>query len=137
LTILADTDYGDIVAKGIQSAIPFAIYLDRQYPDGNLYLYPVPSDSSKSLVLQFLTPLSATVQLDDEENLPPAFRQALRFNLAALIAPEYGIEAPATVTSVAMTSLQKIEISNFQPYIMDFDIASTGVYNIVTDNYNY
>lgn len=134
LTILADSDYGDIVSKGTQSDYAQAIYLDRQYPNANIYLYPVPSSTAKSLVLQFATPLNANVTLDTIETLPPAYRQMLRFNLAVMIAPEYGIESVSPIISAtAMTSRQLVEQSTYQQYEMRFDNASNGVYSINSD----
>lgn len=137
LLILADTDYGDIVSKGSTSTTPYAIYMDRQFPTANLYLYPQASDTSKSLVLQYLAPLDSNVTLDTVDNLPPAFRQMLRFNLAVLLAPEYGLEAPQTVQMQAAVSKMYIEQSNFQIYEMSFDSGAFGIqngdYNIITD----
>ena len=135
MTILSDTEYGNIIAKTVTTTIPYYIYLDRQWPLGNLYLWPVPSSSSYSLVLQFLSALNSGVGLDDSENLPPAYRQALRFNLAVLLAPEYGLEPSQTIVNTAMTSKMLIQQSNFQPYRMDFDQASNGLYSITSDSF--
>ena len=133
LQVLSDSDYGDIVSKGTQSAFPSAIYMDRQYPNANIYLWPAPSDTSKALVLQFAAPLGGFATLDDIESMPPAYRQMLRYNLAVMIAPEYGIDPSPAVITTAISSRQLIEQANFRPYLMSFDIGAHGVYNINTD----
>lgn len=134
MTILSDTEYASITAKGLTSNIPFYIYMDREWPNANLFVYPVPSGAGIALGLQYLEALDSGVGLDDTESLPPAYRQALRFNLAVKLAPEYGQEAPPTVQKTAITSLMTIKQGNQQPYRMDFDSNSNAMYNIATDS---
>jgi len=135
MTILSDTEYGNIISKAVTTTIPYYIYLDRQFPLGNLYLWPVPTSSAYSLVLQYLSALDSSISLDDVETLPPAYKRALRFNLAVLLAPEYGVEALPTVVQTALTSKMLIQQSNVQGYRMDFDQASNGVYSIASDSF--
>lgn len=138
MTILSDVEYGNIISKTVTTTIPYYIYLDREWPLANLYLWPVPTSTSYSLVLQFLASLNSGVGLDDTESLPPAYRQALRYNLAVLLAPEYGLEPSPTVVNTAITSKMLIQQSNFQGYRMDFDEAANGLYSITSDSFrNY
>lgn len=136
LQVLADTDYNDIVAKTTTSDFPDAIYLDAQWPNANIYVWPAPASTTKALVLQYPTPLNSGVSLDDTESLPPAYRQMLRFNLAVMLAPEYGIEPSPTIVSAAISSRQLVEQANWRAYEMSFDIGSRGAYNINTDGYS-
>lgn len=135
LTVLSDADYGDIVSKGDTSQYPYAIYMDRQWPNANIYLWPAPSDTSKSLVLQFSSPLSGYTSLNDTESLPPAYRQMLRFNLAMMLAPEYGLEPPQSVMLTAISSRQLVEQANFKPYQMEYDIGNRVFFNVKTGVY--
>lgn len=135
MTILSDTEWGNIVAKTITTTIPYYVYMDRQWPLANIYIWPVPTVSSNSLVLQFLHALDSNVGLDDTESLPPAYRNALRYNLAVELANEYGIEAPETTKKKALTTLMLIQQSNFQPYRMEFDVGVQGVYQIASDSF--
>lgn len=138
MTILSDTEYGDIVAKTVTTTIPYYLYLDRQFPTGNVYLWPVPSDTSYSLVLQFLTNLNSAVGLDDVVNLPPAYANALRWNLACDLSVEYGLEPTPMMTSKAATTKMFVQQANFQGYRLEFDDASNGLYSINSDSFrNY
>ncbi len=137
LLILSDKDYGNIVSKGTTSDYPACIYMDRNYPNANLYLWPVPSSTARALVLQYLEPLTTSLTLDSQIDLPPAYRQALRFNLAVLLAPEYGIEAPQTVQLQAMTSKTAITNANVQIPLMEYDWTTPGLYNINSDSVGY
>lgn len=137
LLILSDKDYLNITTKGVTSDFPAAIYMDRNFPNATIYLWPVPSDTSKSLVMQYLEPLSTSLTLDTQVDLPPAYRQAMRYNLAVLLAPEYGLEAPQTVQLMAMTSKTQITNANTQVPLMEFDWNTPGLYNINSDSVGY
>lgn len=138
MMVLSDTEYGDIVAKTVTTTIPYYVYLDRQFPTGNLYVWPVPSSSSYSLVLQFLTPLNSGVTLATTESLPPAFRNALRWNLAVDLAIAYGQEPSQMIVNRAKTTKMLIQQANVQGYRMTFDDAANGLYSINSDSFrNY
>ena len=130
LAVMADSDFFNIPQKTATSSYPQAVYIDRQFPNGNVYLYPVPNQSDVALVLQYTAPLDSTIELDTVCDLPPAFRQALRYNLAINLAPEYGLEPTPTVQSIAITSLNNINANNIQPYEIDF--GGLNVFNITT-----
>lgn len=116
LEILANTDYGDVRVKGNRATYPTAIYQD--VATSTLRLYPIGA-SSGQLIVQYATPLKE-VTLDTVENLPPAYRQALRYNLAVLLAPEYGKEAPPTIQVTAVASKSMIINANAMIPKMDF-----------------
>jgi len=133
LCIAADSDFYNIPQKTADSTYPQVIYLDRQMPNANLYLYPVPNSGTTALILQYSAPLDSAIELDTECVLPPAFRQALRYNLAVNLAPEYGLEPSPTIQSIAITSLNNINANNQQPYQIDF--GGLGAWNITTGSY--
>lgn len=134
MNILSATEWGNIVAKTVTSNLPYFVYFDAAWPDATLHLWPVPS-AGNTLVLHWLTSLDSDITLDDEENLPPAYRAALKWNLAIAMAPEYGEEPTATILNQATAATLAIQQSTFSPERMEYDYAATGAYDIVSDSF--
>jgi hypothetical protein len=63
-------------------------------------LWPAPPAGS-TLDVFSLKPLTAFNSLSDTINLPPGYEQALRFNLAGVLAPEYGSALPPEYVAAA------------------------------------
>lgn len=118
LNVLANSDYGNVSAKETTATQPTNIYLENGSPNSRIFLYPIGA-SVGSLILQFAAPLSE-VELNTIETLPSAYRQALRFNLAVVLAPEYGIEPTPTVQMTALTSKSMIINSNVEVPMMSY-----------------
>lgn len=132
--ILGPTEWGSVISKGVTSTIPYYVYYDANWPTANLYVWPTPS-ASYTIVLHFFKPLDSFISLDDTENLPPAYRAALYWNLALWLAPQYGFEPSQITVQQAAASLLAIEQSSFQPERMNFDLDSLGVYQIGSDSF--
>lgn len=126
VSILTATEWGDIRSKYVASAIPRFVYMDGNWPTANIYVWPVPNGTDTKLILSLNTPLSATVATTDTETLPPSYRQAIRFNLACLLAAEYGREASPSTKEVAYKSKNLIAQNNQQIDRLDFDSAIQG-----------
>ncbi len=126
MSVLTPSEWGDIRSKTVSSNIPRFVYLNNDWPTATLYLWPVPQVNDTKLVLLFESVLDADLTLDTVETLPPAYRQAIRFNLAALIAPEYGMEASPTVQLQAYKSKNTIAQNNQEIDRLDFDPIIQG-----------
>ena len=91
LDLLTDDQYAAIQLKTMDNPLPQAAYYTRPTATlGILYFWPQPS---QDLTVALYLP-NAIVQfssLNEEVTLAPAYYMALRFNLAALLYPEYGI----------------------------------------------
>lgn len=134
MNILSATEWGNIVAKTVTSNLPYFVYFDAAWPVAKVHVWPVPS-AGNTLVLHWLANLDADMGLDDEESLPPAYRAALKYNLAIALAPEYGLEPSPTVSQQALASVLAIQQSTFSPERMEYDFAATGAYDIVSDSF--
>ena len=82
-------DYADIVSKNATSTLITAIYYDPTYPLGTIYVWPVMTNSSYSLVLWTWTVLEEYTSVDTVISLPPGYELALWTNLAVLLGPRY------------------------------------------------
>ncbi len=124
LTVVDASEWGSIRSKNMTSNLPQAVYNNGDWPVSTLSLYPVPTTGT--LVLLLTSPLSASVGLDDTESLPPAYRMALRAEIAVYAAPEYGLEASPTVQLMAERGKNAITMSNFDVDRLDFDPILLG-----------
>lgn len=78
----------------ITSSIPRYLMYDPDWPNGSIYLWPVPT--ANSIELRFET-LLADLALTDTFTLPPGYQEALCLTLAERLAPGFGQKvAPET-----------------------------------------
>lgn len=107
LTIIPDAVYqGDIPYKD-QQGIPQFLNYNNGYPYGTLRLYPVPSTDYTIYILSEKELSQFT--LNDTVSLPPGWEMALIYNLALILAPEYGQQADAVTVQMAVDSKRAIQ----------------------------
>lgn len=138
MEILNMEEYAAVVLKSLQSSFPLYCYIDDAYPSRNVSVWPVPTDSTNSLVFYSTKPMVSAV-LNTALSLPPGYLRALRFSLAVDLAPEYGRAIPAEVAAIAVESKAQIKRMNTKPTYLLADLALSGrpsVYNWKTDGYD-
>lgn len=133
LRILSLAEWAAIVIKELGNSIPTDIYLEGTYPLETFNLYPKPSAGLK-LVLWSWEPLTEIATLDTAISFPPGYEEALIYNFAIRLAPEYGKTIPAEVASVANDSKANIKRMNHRPRYLQVDAALVprGRFNILT-----
>jgi hypothetical protein len=134
--LLTLEEYAAISDKSTQSTYPTALYDDGGYPQRTLTLYPVPS-AAKSLVLWTKRALTSIASLDTSVSLPPGYDDAIVYNLAVRLAPEYGRPVDAVVMKLADDGIALIKRANHRPMLLTVDSAlrATGRYDINTGGY--
>lgn len=70
---------------------PVNFYYDAQVNSGNLYLYPCPSLATQLIFIEFQRPIDDFATSTDDFDLPQEWAEALKYNLAYRIAPEYEV----------------------------------------------
>ena len=111
LTVLTDQQYQqDISFKSIASNIPDYITYDNGYLIGKIRFYPQ-LGTAATLKLQSEKVITAFASLAATVDLPPGTDDALVFNLALRLAPEYEIEPSKLVYKGAMESLAMIRLN--------------------------
>lgn len=88
-----------------------AYLYDSGFPTATIKLWPIPVTGG-TLQLYTLQPLSPFAGLGAAINLPPGYEQALRFNLALALAPEYGSVVTPELAGQAQQSMQAIASLN-------------------------
>ena len=84
---------------------------------------PYASDSLHLYTVHPLSDLIPTLGLSEELALPPGYRQAIIYNLAIMLSPEWGKDITRATASIAADSKKKIKRRNYQPLTLVVDRA--------------
>jgi hypothetical protein len=137
IKIINQQQYDGIAVKTVTSTYPQVIWLNMNYPDIEMYIYPVPT---KTLEWHFISvdELTQPALLSTPLAFPPGYLRAFRYNLACEFAPEFGIEPPPTVSRIAMASKRNLKRINNPDDIMSLPYSIVGTrqrFNIFAGNY--
>lgn len=125
IAVLSLEDYSQIGIKTINGPWPRAVYYQPSLPLGNITYWPVPGACEVHLMADTL--LQQFVTIFDAIQLPPGYKMALRWNLAELLMPSYGIidaSQAQLVMKNAAAGRAMIKRTNMQPQqVARFDWA--------------
>jgi hypothetical protein len=132
LNIVDDDGWNAILAGAaagqtptVFSAVPTDLYYSPDWPNGSLYLWPVPN-TAYGLELETDT-LLASVASTDTFTLPPGYQQALRLTLAELLAAAFGQQVLPTTTIKAREARARLFGANaYVPNLMTRDGGLPG-----------
>jgi hypothetical protein len=137
IKIINQQQYNGIAVKTVTSTYPQVIWINMNYPDIEMYIYPVPT---KVLEWHFVSvsELTQPATLATVLSFPPGYLRAFRYNLACEIAAEFGVEPSPQVSRIAMTSKRNLKRINNPDDIMSLPYSIVGTrqrYNIFAGNY--
>lgn len=118
----------NLAIKNIESSIPTNLYNDNAYPYANLSLWPIPT-LTLPLVLyvwQQLTTGFLVGGLDTALSFPPGYEDAVRYNLAVRLAPEWDKELREDVAMLAKEAKMLIQSINAPAPVLTCDPAVLG-----------
>lgn len=125
---ISDDMYANIQFKPALGIPEFYNY-SNGYPSASIKLYPVPSSNYQLYILSEKE-LTSFASLDTVVSLPPGWEMALVYNLAILLAPEYGQPVSQDTASIAASSLRAIQKAVNKNRSFDAQPArGPGVYN--------
>jgi len=137
LKLINQQQYNGIAVKTVTSTYPQVMWVNMEYPDILMTVYPVPTK-----VLEFhivsVNPLIAPATLTTILAFPPGYLRAFRYCLACEIAPEFGLEPSPTVVRIAMTSKRNLKRINNPDDIMSIPYSIVGTrqrFNIFAGNF--
>lgn len=133
LTIIPDEAYDALPYKTQTSSIPEFLNYVTGFPSGTIRLVDVPS-AANSLFLTSEKVLTSFV-LSDTVSLPPGWEEALIYNLALRMAPEYDADADALTVKIAQDSLSAIKLTVAKNRPILFEGAAGQKQNIYTGYY--
>ena len=137
IKIINQQQYDGIAVKTVTSTYPQVLWINMDMPNVSMYIYPVPT---KALEWHFIsvTELVEPATLATVLVVPPGYLRAFRFNLAAEIAAEFGIEPPPQVQRIAMSAKRNIKRINNPDDVMSLPysiVATRQRFNIFAGNY--
>ena len=137
IKIINQQQYDGIAVKTVTSTYPQVMWINMDYPNIDMYLYPVPT---KALEFHFIsvTELDQPASLSTSLAFPPGYLRAFKYNLACEIANEFGIEPPPNVARIAMASKRTLKRINNPDDIMSLPYSIVGTrqrFNIFAGNY--
>lgn len=137
IKLINQQQYNGIAVKTVTSTYPQVMWVNMEYPDILMTVYPVPTK-----VLEFhivsVTPLTAPANLATTLAFPPGYLRAFRYCLACEIAPEFGVEPSPTVMRIAMTSKRNLKRINNPDEIMSMPysiVATRQRFNVYSGNF--
>ena len=137
IKLVNQQQYNGIAVKTVTSTYPQVMWVRPDYPDVEMYIYPVPT---KVLEWHFISaaPLSQPATLATDILFPPGYLRAFRYNLACEFAPEFGVEPSLQVKRIAMSSKRNLKRINNPDDIMSLPYSIVGTrqrFNIFAGNY--
>jgi hypothetical protein len=137
IKIINQQQYDGIAVKTVTSTYPQVMWINMDYPNIDMYVYPVPT---KALEWHFIsvTELDQPATLATTLAFPPGYLRCFKYNLACEIANEFGVEPPANVARIAMTSKRNLKRINNPDDIMSLPysiVATRQRFNIFAGNY--
>lgn len=132
----SNSRYNDIAGKS-DPGFPDKWTCDWNYPIATVRVYPTPSESGLYFGLTESKSLTRFNNLTDSIVLPNGYEQALTYNLAVELAPEYSVEPQGVVLNTAANSKFLLKRVNSSDVLLDCDnsLLRSGYYNIDSDSY--
>ena len=137
IKIINQQQYDGIAVKTVTSSFPQVLWINTNYPDVDLHVYPVPT---RALEWHFISvdPLDQPATLSTVLSFPPGYLRAFRYNLACEIAPEFGVEPSPQVQRIAMASKRNLKRINNPGDVMSIPYSIVGTrqrFNIFAGNF--
>ena len=135
---LTEAAWQTIPEKTLTGRQPTAVfYQPDDAEQGTLTVWPVPDHSDYDLIVYVKSPLVQFEFRDSPVVLPPAYAKALRFNLAADLAPEFGRPLDPMILMQAKEALADLKRANVRMIDLDLPVGfggEGGRYDIFSDH---
>lgn len=138
MRIINQDEWAAITLPLMQSTFPTLLYSDNNYPLTNVNVWPIPT-AACSVVLFSWKALAEVALLTTAISFPPGYQEAIKYNLASRLAPEYGKQASPDIVDLAVNGLAHIKRMNVKPVFARVDAAlraSPAVYDWRSDGYS-
>lgn len=90
INIYTDTNY-NVLPLLTSSGVPVNLYYQPLATTGVINLWPKPNDSITQITIRYQRPFEDMTTATDDLDFPSYWTEAIIYNLAARLAPEYGI----------------------------------------------
>jgi len=113
------------ISRKTNSSRPSRIYNRKGWPLNTIIFESLPY-ADETLHLELVQPLSvylSTASLTEVVNLPPGYEQVLIYNLAIMLADEWGKDVSPSVATIAIDGKRRIKRANFRKLVLGMDRA--------------
>lgn len=112
----------DAIPTKLVASRPRRYYFDPQYPNAVLY-FDFVTDKQYTIYLDSLKPLTQFSSLSATLDLPGEYYEAMKYQLAKRLAPEYGFPWTPELDSLAAAALARVKRKNVPKVAAMFDMA--------------
>jgi hypothetical protein len=111
--------------KSITSTVPTDLYYSPAWPNGQIYLWPIPS-AAQGLRLETWGLLSQ-VTLTDTVSFPPGYKLAMMTSLAEMLCGPFNVGIPPGLSATALNARKTIQGNNdASKRIATYDVGMPG-----------
>lgn len=122
IRIIDNKRWGELNPKDLESTIISHMYIDDNYPLRTVYLFPIPSEA-KTILLHNYRQISSIATLTTTLQFKKGYEDAILYNLAIRLCPDYGKTASPEIVQIASDSLASIKRANIRPVTVGVDSA--------------
>lgn len=137
VTILGAHQWARIAAKNVDGR-PTRVYIEYDDPLSTAY-FDFEADQAYTWHVLWMKPIVPPASLSADDGLPDEYDEALKWNLALRLAPEYGRQAPPEVVAMARESKNRILANNLARRMVSASVDSALVresrFNIYSADY--
>lgn len=135
--LITPQKWQQIPQKNVQSSLFQGVYYDKDFPLGTLKIFPIVNVGTVEMKLYLPNALTGFATMSTVYTFPPGYEEAIVYNLALRLAPEWGQPIPEIVATMAKELLGNIKRTNIILEELAVDDAlrwsHTGFYNWRTD----
>lgn len=126
ITLLDDDGWANVRVKNIGGSYPLFCYDDGAFPLRTLSFWVIPGLAC-NLVLYSWQPLATFPDINTTDvTFPPAYAQALKYNLAICLSAEFKTQLDPVVMGIAASSLAALKEINLPQPILRCDPGLSG-----------
>lgn len=127
--MLNQQEYADILSKPVTSSIALAAWYNAGMPLSEIWLYPVPSSTTYSIVLWVWDVLTSFTSLANSVILPPGYEEYIETNLAVRLCIAFNRPLPPELVAWAKDAKDKLKIINYSVPILTLPASLSGGQN--------
>jgi hypothetical protein len=135
LRILTDAEWAVIAIKSTASTLPTQLYNDGQFPYSNISLWPVPTVNLQIVLWVWQALQTGFTDTAADVSFPPGYAEAIRYNLACRLAPEWDRPIRPDVVDEAVRTKAAVKRLNHPRMRLGSDAAllpASGIFNWLT-----
>lgn len=113
MNLLTSKQWAAIPEKGLTGVLPTDLYMDQDYPDAGLHVWPIPS-ANIAMELYYWSALTQFASVSATLSMPPGYLDALKYGLMLNIASGYNKPLDPALVALAGQKKQAIQTINAQ-----------------------